>query len=311
MRGPSRCGHEHSAGECLIHGEGLIRAAGSGNVRGHGRVATARLALEHIGRGQHLRGVTDGGDGLAGRREMAHDLKHARVEAEVLRRPAARNHQPVVGLGEYLIESRIQGKIVTALLTVGLVALEIVDGGAHRIAGPLVRTDGMNDMADHEERLKGHHHLVVLHIIANQHQKFFDSHDEYPPWVMVLGLWSHLWAIPVWWALLDLNQRPTDYESAALTAELRALTDYAKWYLANNILLGKLGTVTIIVTVRRKTRSSDGSYPAVCDFALVNNANSKTRTLLYPASAPSGLPPSFRTAIEPEEASTCGGCRLR
>ena len=25
-----------------------------------------------------------------------------------------------------------------------------------------------------------------------------------------------------WWALLDLNQRPTDYESAALTAELRA-----------------------------------------------------------------------------------------
>ena len=25
-----------------------------------------------------------------------------------------------------------------------------------------------------------------------------------------------------WWALLDSNQRPTDYESAALTAELRA-----------------------------------------------------------------------------------------
>src|SRR5437879_5880716 len=25
-----------------------------------------------------------------------------------------------------------------------------------------------------------------------------------------------------WWALLDLNRRPTDYESAALTAELRA-----------------------------------------------------------------------------------------
>ena len=26
-----------------------------------------------------------------------------------------------------------------------------------------------------------------------------------------------------WWALQDLNLRPTDYESAALTAELRAL----------------------------------------------------------------------------------------
>jgi hypothetical protein len=43
----------------------------------------------------------------------------------------------------------------------------------------------MNDMPDHEEGLKGHHHLVVLHIVANQHQKFLYSHDEYPPWVMV------------------------------------------------------------------------------------------------------------------------------
>src|SRR5229473_3898867 len=29
--------------------------------------------------------------------------------------------------------------------------------------------------------------------------------------------------IELWWALKDLNLRPTDYESAALTAELRAL----------------------------------------------------------------------------------------
>ena len=28
----------------------------------------------------------------------------------------------------------------------------------------------------------------------------------------------------LWWALKDLNLRPTDYESAALTAELRALS---------------------------------------------------------------------------------------
>src|ERR1019366_9822913 len=115
MGGPGRCGYEHSAGECLIHGEGLIGAAGSGNVRGDGRVATARLALEHIGRGQHLRGMTDGGDGLAGRGEMAHDFEHARVEAEVLRRPATRNYQPVVSFGVYLIESRIQSEVVTAL----------------------------------------------------------------------------------------------------------------------------------------------------------------------------------------------------
>src|ERR1035441_4860083 len=160
MRGPGRCGYEHSTGECLIHGKGLIRAAGGSNLRGDGRVATARLALEHIRRGQDLRGMTDGGDGLAGRREMAHDFEYARDEAEVFRRPATRNHQPVVGFGAYLIEGRIQSEIVTALLTVGLVALEIVNGGPHRIAGPLIRTDGMNDMPDHEERLKGHHHLI-------------------------------------------------------------------------------------------------------------------------------------------------------
>jgi hypothetical protein len=28
----------------------------------------------------------------------------------------------------------------------------------------------------------------------------------------------------MWWALMDSNHRPTDYESAALTAVLRALT---------------------------------------------------------------------------------------
>jgi hypothetical protein len=30
--------------------------------------------------------------------------------------------------------------------------------------------------------------------------------------------WTRIW----WWARLDSNQGPTDYESAALTAELRA-----------------------------------------------------------------------------------------
>jgi hypothetical protein len=32
---------------------------------------------------------------------------------------------------------------------------------------------------------------------------------------------------------------------------------------------------------------------------------------IIPIKPAPGLPPSFRTAIEPEEASTCGGCRLR
>ena len=33
------------------------------------------------------------------------------------------------------------------------------------------------------------------------------------------------WRLKGWWARKDLNLGPTDYESAALTAELRALKD--------------------------------------------------------------------------------------
>jgi hypothetical protein len=35
----------------------------------------------------------------------------------------------------------------------------------------------------------------------------------------------------------------------------------------------------------------------------------KAKTIVYWIAC--GLPPSFRTAIEPKEASICGGCRLR
>ena len=42
---------------------------------------------------------------------------------------------------------------------------------------------------------------------------------------MPFGLSSAAWTDKVfWWAHLDSNQGPTDYESAALTAELWALT---------------------------------------------------------------------------------------
>src|SRR5450759_5159070 len=85
MRRPGRRGHKVPAGVCLIHGEGFIRSTGRGDLGGHRRVATARLASEHIGRGQYLRRVTDGGDRLVGLREMAHDFQHARVEPEYLR----------------------------------------------------------------------------------------------------------------------------------------------------------------------------------------------------------------------------------
>ena len=110
-------------------------------------IATARFTLQHTGRGQHLGGVTDGGNRLVGICEMAHHFQNARVEPEVFRRPAAGNHERVVIVGANLVEGRIQSEVVASLLAVGLVSLEIVDRGPHRIASPLVRTDGMDGRA--------------------------------------------------------------------------------------------------------------------------------------------------------------------
>ena len=63
------------------------------------------------------------------------------------------------------------------LKEVGLVALEIVDGRAHELSGLLVRAHGVHRVAEHGQGLKGDHHLIVFHIIANQHQYFF-CHNE-------------------------------------------------------------------------------------------------------------------------------------
>jgi hypothetical protein len=76
------------------------------------------------------------------------------------------------------IERRIQSEIVAALFAVGLVPFEIMDRGSNRIAGPFVRTDGMDDMPNHPQGLKRNHRFVIFHIIAHQHENFLDRHDE-------------------------------------------------------------------------------------------------------------------------------------
>ena len=40
-------------------------------------------------------------------------------------------------------------------------------------------------------------------------------------WKKDKGLRLHVSPCFIWWPLLDLNQRPSDYESPALTTELR------------------------------------------------------------------------------------------
>src|ERR1039458_2153652 len=83
---------------------------------------------------------------------MAHNFQNAWIQPKVLGRAAAGNHERVVIIGLNLVEGRIQSEIVTSLLAISLVALKIVDGGPHRIAGPLIGTDGMDAVPDHEER---------------------------------------------------------------------------------------------------------------------------------------------------------------
>src|SRR5271157_611621 len=129
--------------------------------------------------------MTDGGNRFAGFREMTDDFENARVESEVLRRPATGNDERVVIVGPNLVEGRIQSEIVASLLAVGLVTLEIVNSGPHRIASALIRTDGMDDMPDHEERLERDHRFVIFNIIAHQHKQFPDSHDTYSPETIV------------------------------------------------------------------------------------------------------------------------------
>src|SRR4051812_35712868 len=84
------------------------------------------------------------------------------VEAEILRRAATGDHQGVVALGLGLIEGRVQGEVVASLLGVGLIALEIMDRGANLLPRLLPRAYRMNRVADGQQRLERHHHLVVF-----------------------------------------------------------------------------------------------------------------------------------------------------
>src|ERR1700722_8691093 len=112
---------------------------------------------------------------------MAHDFENTGVKPKVLRRSATRNNERIVNLRSNFVKSRIQSEVVASLFAIGLVPLEVVDGGADRIANPLLRTDGINDMPHHQERLEGDHHFVVFNVISNEHEDSLDSHDECSP----------------------------------------------------------------------------------------------------------------------------------
>jgi hypothetical protein len=92
------------------------------------------------------------------------------IQPQILRRAAAGNHQGVVVRCIHLIECRVEGEVVSALLGVGLVAFKVVDGGAYLVALLLAGANRVHAVAHHLQRLKRNHDLVVFNEIAGQQQ---------------------------------------------------------------------------------------------------------------------------------------------
>ena len=117
--------------------------------------------------------MADRRDGFFSRVEFAHDFQQPGVQAQVFRRAAAGHHQARVVGGVDLVEVVVDDEIVAALFSVGLVALKVMDGGLHRVAGLFAGADGVHFIAHHLEHLKGHHNLVIFHKISGQQQNLF------------------------------------------------------------------------------------------------------------------------------------------
>ncbi len=113
---------------------------------------------------------------------MADHVEHVLVEAQIFRRPAARNDQGVVFFRLDVGEGRVEREIVAALLAISLLALEIVNRCGDGLPGRLARADGVDAMADRGKRLERDHDLIVLAEIADDHQDVLGAH-VYPPCV--------------------------------------------------------------------------------------------------------------------------------
>src|ERR1035437_6279927 len=82
----------------------------------------------------------------------------------------------------HFIKVRIEGEVVPALLAVRLVALEIVNRGAHGLSRLLARTHRLDPMSDHLQGLERHHDFVIFDVVANKNKNPFLRHKD---------LWEH------------------------------------------------------------------------------------------------------------------------
>ena len=180
MRRPRRSADQIAVRHRRVDGDVGIGTAGEFHLRLAGRIGRAGAPFQHARRREQLRAVADRGDRLVRREEVADHVEGTRVEPHIFRRPAAGDHQRVVAGRIDIGEGRVQREIVSALLRIGLGALEVVDGRGDAVARLLVRADGMHRMADREQRLERHHGLVILGIVADDHQDALASHSILP-----------------------------------------------------------------------------------------------------------------------------------
>jgi hypothetical protein len=93
--------------------------------------------------------------------------------------PATGDHQRVVVFGGDLVERGVQAEIVPWFFAVGLIAFKIVNGGSDYIASLLVRAHRVHRMANGQQRLKRHHHFIILDKVPHQHENLLSCHNQF------------------------------------------------------------------------------------------------------------------------------------
>ena len=164
----------------LIDRDVGIGAASQFHFGATGRVGGAGAALEHASAGQQLRAVADGGHRLVGVEEMAHGGAHAFITTQILGATTAGDDQRVV-VGHFHVGKRgVEREVVAGLFAIGLSAFKVVNGGLDLVAGLFVGADGVHGVADGQQCLKRHHGLVILAVVAANHQNLLACHGLSP-----------------------------------------------------------------------------------------------------------------------------------
>src|SRR5579863_5055325 len=165
MGWPGGAGDQVAVGDGVGHFYWGVGGAGVFDFWSAGGIGAEAFAFDDAGGGENLRAVAERGDGFIVFGEMADEFEDFGIEAQIFGGAATGDYQRVVGFGMDFGEGGVEREIVAALFGVGLIAFEIVNGGADVLAGFFVGADGVDGVAKHLQRLKRNHHFVVFDVI--------------------------------------------------------------------------------------------------------------------------------------------------